>query len=53
MNRSIDSCLPSLDRTVCHDEVCTSGLKCLKAAEPVLLMQTGDTHPHEQSVECA
>jgi hypothetical protein len=42
--------LPSTDRTVCHNEVCTSGSKCLKAAEPVLLMQTGkDAHPHPQT----
>jgi hypothetical protein len=41
---AIGNCLPSIYRTVCHSEVCTSGLKCLKAAKPVL-MQTGkDTH---------
>jgi hypothetical protein len=45
--RSIDNWLPSMDRTVCHNEVCTSGLKCSIAAERMLLMQTGkDTHPH-------
>jgi hypothetical protein len=33
-----------------QNEVCTSGSKCLKAAEPVLLMLKGkDTHPHPQT----
>jgi hypothetical protein len=48
--RSIDSWLPSLDRTVCHNEVFTNRSKCLQAAEPVLLKQTGkDAHPHPQT----
>jgi hypothetical protein len=43
-----------MDRTVCHNEVFTSELKCLKAVEPLLLMQTGkDAHPHPQTVERA
>jgi hypothetical protein len=37
--RSIKYWPPSTDGTVCHKEVCTNGLKCLKASEPVLLMQ--------------
>jgi hypothetical protein len=38
------------EKTVCHNEVCTSDSKCLKAAEPVLFMQTGkDVHPHRQT----
>jgi hypothetical protein len=46
----IGSWLMSTDRTVWHNELCTSGSKCLKAAEPVLLMQTGkDVHPHPQT----
>jgi hypothetical protein len=41
-----------MDRTACHNDVCTSGSKCLKAAEPVLLMQTGkDVHSHPQMSE--
>jgi hypothetical protein len=48
--RSIDSCVTSTYRTVCHSEVCTRGQKCLKAAETELLMHTGeDAHPHAQS----
>jgi hypothetical protein len=44
--RSIGNWLPSMNRTVYNNEVCMSGLKCLKAAKPVLLMQTGkDVHP--------
>jgi hypothetical protein len=39
-----------MDKTVCHNEVRKGGSKFLKAAEPVLLMQTGeDTHPHPQT----
>jgi hypothetical protein len=39
-----------LDRTVFHNEVCVSGSKCLKAAEQVLLMQTGrDANPRPQT----
>jgi hypothetical protein len=39
-----------MDRTICHNEMRTSGSKCSKAAEPVLLMQTGnDVHPHPQT----
>jgi hypothetical protein len=35
-----------MDRTVCYNEVCTSGSKCLKAAEPMLMMKTDkDAHP--------
>jgi hypothetical protein len=42
----IDSWLLSMDRTVYHNKIYTSGSKCLKAAEPVLLMQTGRTPIH-------
>jgi hypothetical protein len=36
-----------MDRIMCHNEVSACGLKYLKAAKPVLLMQKGkDTHPH-------
>jgi hypothetical protein len=46
---SIDNCLPSTGRTVCHNEVCMSGFKCLKAAKSVL-MQTGkDAYLHPQT----
>jgi hypothetical protein len=48
--RSISNWLPGMDRTVCYSEVCISGSKCLKTAEPVLLMQTGkNAHPHPQT----
>jgi hypothetical protein len=41
--------LQIMDRTVCHSEVCTSKSKCLKTAEPMLMMQTcKDDHPHPQ-----
>jgi hypothetical protein len=44
--RSIDNWLMSADRNVWHNELCTSGSKFVKAAEPVLLMQTDkDAHP--------
>jgi hypothetical protein len=51
--RSIDNCLPRMDRTVCHNDVCTNGSKYLKATEPVLLMQTGkDAHPRTKHGAC-
>lgn len=40
-DRDPDNLMPSTDRTLCHNEVCTIGLKYLKAAGPVLLMQAG------------
>jgi hypothetical protein len=47
---SVDSWLPSMGRTVYLSEVCTSVSKCLKAAEPVLLMQADkEAHPHPQT----
>jgi hypothetical protein len=34
----------------CHKKVYTSGLKCLKVAEPMSLMHVGqDAHPHPQA----
>jgi hypothetical protein len=45
--RSIDNWLPSMDRTVYHNEVCMSRLKLLKATKPLLPVQTGeDVQPH-------
>jgi hypothetical protein len=44
--KSNDTWLPGMDRTVCHREVRTNGSKCLKAAETVLLVQKGKyAHP--------
>jgi hypothetical protein len=57
----IDNWLPSMGKNLCHSEVCMSGSKCLKAAEPVLLMHwhyrsrtkckgfVKDAHPHTQT----
>jgi hypothetical protein len=47
-----------MDRTVCHNEVCTSGWKCSKAGDPLLLMQAGkdgrpSTSTNEQNMGCA
>jgi hypothetical protein len=54
----MDNWLPSMGRTVCHSEVCTSGSNCLKAAKPVLMQQTGkerrpSTPTDEQNMERA
>jgi hypothetical protein len=47
---SVDNSLPTMDRTVCYNEACVSGSKCLKAAEVVLLMQTfKDAHSRPQT----
>jgi hypothetical protein len=38
-----------MDRTICHNEVCTSKTQRLKAAEQAWLLQTGkDNYPHPQ-----
>jgi hypothetical protein len=51
--KSIDKSLLGTNRTVCHNEVCTSGSKCLKAAKPVLVMLTGkDAHPQMNKTWC-
>jgi hypothetical protein len=43
---------PGMDRTVCHNEVCTSGSKLLKAAELVLMIKTDKvSHSHPRKVE--
>jgi hypothetical protein len=49
-----DNWLPSMDRTVCLNEVCTSESKHLKAAEPVLMEQTGKEIriQGKQNMEC-
>jgi hypothetical protein len=49
-DRTSDDLLSSMGRTVCHNEVHKCGSTCLKAAEPVLLMQTCRySQPHPQT----
>jgi hypothetical protein len=46
---AIFSWLPGIESTVCYNDVCTRGSKCLRAVESMLLLDTGkDGRPHPQ-----